>query len=217
MWTEGCDLIVWACLLSVFWKVKDFEVLKSILPLLSIEWIIRSLVFLHSLSWLQHFLFLCCFQTSQKHETPSLTRAPMCQRALPLTVIANSGMPLVLLPDWSRLSSLGSCEGARLLLLCFRGAPVQLHFSAVDWCSRCRVLVGLASTESPPTSLLMLCLGGWKPIRRGPARCSTLSSRLLICLLFPYSPLRDTAGHPIQPRSIIHSARTLYHTLFFFK
>lgn len=44
--------------------------------------------------------------------------------------------------------------------------------------------------------------------------CQVLHAFISLTYLSAVShcPLRDTAGHPIQPRFIIHSARTQYHT-----
>lgn len=44
---------------------------------------------------------------------------------------------------------------------------------------------GAGVHSKPPHQSFDVCLSGWKLIQRGPARCSTLSSHLLICLLFP--------------------------------
>lgn len=71
---------------------------------------------------------------------------------------------------------------------------------------------GAGVYSKPPHQSFDVCLSGWKLIQRRPARCSTLSSHLLICLLFPI--LRSGTQGPIQVRSIIHSGRTGYRACF---
>lgn len=127
-----------------------------------------------------HYYVFFCLQTVKKHDT-HLMCVSVLPQTLSLTVTALKCLSYYQWIDrvWVTLTLVrvhNCCIFCPLLLNCtLRRGLVLVVLSAS----------GAGVHSKPPHQSFDVCLSGWKLIQRGPARCSTLSSHLLICLLFP--------------------------------
>lgn len=141
-------------------------------------------MFLYPLCWHDQPPVVWCFfffaSKRQKHDT-HLMCVCVWPQTLSLTVIVLKCLSYYQWIDrvWVTLALVrvhNCCIFCPLLLNCtLRRGLVLVALSAS----------GAGVHSKPPHQSFDVSLSGWKLIQRGPARCSTLSSHLLICLLFP--------------------------------